>query len=215
MSDKIASGTYGFITFFYNKPTPREAVVEHVFADGKLLVHYFGNAQFRAIVTPDNFTPSRDAYFCEGSWAEPQWDGDSARCIWDSPENERTDAEAARFAKQMRYATLTNPETTKKQVKALEFVEGDGIPENLDGNWVDIQEVIGVIVRRQKQLGIRRVWVENGMLALAITPDKATFDTGATLQSWCNEAGTAIHFKGAAQPAYDAEGNVLVYLRRD
>lgn len=73
-------GTVGFIKF-HDEDSKRCAIVEHVFANGKLLVHYSGNKRFRAIVENDEFEPSRDAYFCEGSWVDPEWDGDSARCL--------------------------------------------------------------------------------------------------------------------------------------
>ncbi len=85
-SDKAAirQGTFGFIIL---NDGPRCAVVEHIFADGRLMVHYAGNKRFHAIVLRDEFEPSRSAYFCEGSWVEPIWDGESAVCLnaWVEP----------------------------------------------------------------------------------------------------------------------------------
>jgi hypothetical protein len=73
-------GMFGFIKFS-DEGEKRETVVEHVFADGRLLVHYLGNKRFRAVLVREEFEPSRDAYWSEGSWVEPEWDGDSARCL--------------------------------------------------------------------------------------------------------------------------------------
>jgi len=80
MSAMKMEGTVGFIKF-NDERNKRCAIVEHVLADGKLLVHYSGNKRFRAVVDNEEFEPSRDAYFCEGSWVDPEWDGDSARCL--------------------------------------------------------------------------------------------------------------------------------------
>lgn len=95
-------GTFGFIKFS-DESQKRTAVIEHVFADGRLLVRYSGNRRFRAILEPDElFETSRDAYWTEGSGVEPEWDGDSARCVnyWEDNEvgvNVMTDEQAWRL----------------------------------------------------------------------------------------------------------------------
>src|SRR5580700_6362204 len=82
-------GTFGWVTFNDNERT--RAVIEHVFANGLLLIQYYGNKRFRAIVDGAAFQPDRDCYFCEGSYIDPEWEGDSARCTnyWiEGPGNE-------------------------------------------------------------------------------------------------------------------------------
>lgn len=79
-------GTFGYIVNFDGPETARQALVKHVFADGRLLVHYAGHKHFAAICDAQDFVPSRDAYFTEGSYLEPEWEGDTARCTnwWDA-----------------------------------------------------------------------------------------------------------------------------------
>jgi hypothetical protein len=77
-------GTFGFVQLEEDKLRTRCAVVVHVFTAGKLagklLIHYSGNSKFHAVIDRGIFKPSRDAYWSEGSWVEPKWEGDSARC---------------------------------------------------------------------------------------------------------------------------------------
>lgn len=75
----LTRGTFGFVRFSDEDPR-HPAIVEHVFSDGRLGVHYSGNTGFYAVITPDIFSPSKDAYFCEGSYVEPMWEGNSCRC---------------------------------------------------------------------------------------------------------------------------------------
>jgi hypothetical protein len=72
-------GTFGWVTFDDNERT--RAVIEHVFKNGLLLVHHYGNKRFRAIVDRAGFHPDRDCYFSEGSYIDPEWEGDTARCL--------------------------------------------------------------------------------------------------------------------------------------
>jgi hypothetical protein len=82
----VARGTFGFIRFS-DKDPKHPAIVEHIFLDGRLGVHYSGSKRFIAVISADIFSPSRDAYWCEGSWVEPRWEGNSARCVnhWGEP----------------------------------------------------------------------------------------------------------------------------------
>jgi|GEM_PF-5831795 len=85
-TEVVTRGTLGFVRFGDEDPT-HPAIVEHVFLDGRLGIHYSGNKRFHAVINADIFSPSRDSYWCEGSWVEPQWDGDSTRCVnyWAEP----------------------------------------------------------------------------------------------------------------------------------
>jgi hypothetical protein len=88
MNEEAMRGTFGFVQFEWDKfegeQRTRGAVVIHALTTGKvagrLLVHYWGNNHFYAVISRDIFKPSRDAYFCEGSYVEPEWEGDSCRC---------------------------------------------------------------------------------------------------------------------------------------
>src|SRR5206468_2444686 len=81
-------GTFGFVELEDDKlereQHTRGAVILHIFTTGKfagqLLIHYSGNSYFHAVIDRDSFKPSRDAYFCEGSYVKPEWEGDSCRC---------------------------------------------------------------------------------------------------------------------------------------
>jgi hypothetical protein len=81
--EEATRGTFGFIQC-EDESTPRGGAVIHTFGTGKfagmLLVHYWGHKHNHAIVGRDDFKPSRDAYFCEGSYVTPMWEGDSCRC---------------------------------------------------------------------------------------------------------------------------------------
>lgn len=83
MNENAMRGIFGFVQF-EDESRPRRAVVIHTFSTGKfagmLLVHYWGHKHNRAIASRDDFEPSRDGYFCEGSYVEPMWEGDSCRC---------------------------------------------------------------------------------------------------------------------------------------
>jgi hypothetical protein len=85
--------TFGWVKFD-DENERRWAVIEHVFGNGLnglLMIHYSGNKNFRAIVDGAAFQPDRDCYFCEGSYIDPEWEGDSARCTnyWiEGPGNE-------------------------------------------------------------------------------------------------------------------------------
>jgi len=84
----IKRGTIGYIKF--NDERRSSAIVLHtfhrqkmagkVFEKGALLVHYAGHKRAYAIVNASSFEPSRSAYWSEGSWVEPKWDGDTCRC---------------------------------------------------------------------------------------------------------------------------------------
>jgi hypothetical protein len=82
----VTRGMFGFVRFNDND-TKHPAIVEHVFSDGRLGVHYSGNKQFHAVISPNIFSPSRDAYWCEGSWVEPEWEDGTAKCLnyWMEP----------------------------------------------------------------------------------------------------------------------------------
>jgi hypothetical protein len=56
-------------------------VVARVLTDGQPWVHYRGHKRAYALVDRDEFTPSKSAYWSEGSYVEPEWDNDSARCL--------------------------------------------------------------------------------------------------------------------------------------
>jgi hypothetical protein len=83
LQEDAIRGTFGFIQF-KDESSPRGGVVIHTFSTGKfaeqLLIHYWGNKHFYTVISRDVFKPSRDAYFCEGSYVEPMWEGDSCRC---------------------------------------------------------------------------------------------------------------------------------------
>jgi len=70
---KYEVGTFGFIVNDGKQPC-----VVHDYVDGRLLVRHFG---FQAECDPADFEPSREAYFCGVSGIEPEWAGDSARCL--------------------------------------------------------------------------------------------------------------------------------------
>lgn len=103
-SSTITRGTFGFIELDQTllgvaEREKRAAVVLHVFRNGDLLVHYCGNKRFHAIVPEDAFTPSREAFWSEGSSFEPEWDEGTCRCTnqWgerSGPDNCMTDEEA-------------------------------------------------------------------------------------------------------------------------
>ena len=61
--------------------SPR-ALVNHVFADGRLLTLLLINSNTPGeVISPEDFAPSREAYVSFGSYVEPRWDGDSCRCM--------------------------------------------------------------------------------------------------------------------------------------
>jgi len=83
-------------------------IIDHVFADGRVLFKDMCLKRSYVVTDPTGFTPSRDAYGCIGSFVEPEWDGDSCRCTnyWaednvNQPENIQTDAEAWEFVNRM------------------------------------------------------------------------------------------------------------------
>jgi hypothetical protein len=86
-------------------------IIDHVFADGRVLFKDMGMKRSYVVTDPKDFTPSQDAYCSIGSYVEPKWDGDSCRCTnyWaeeknynvNQPENIRTDAEALEFVNRM------------------------------------------------------------------------------------------------------------------
>ncbi len=105
---KVARGTFGFVRHeMYGKQCLTRALVNHVFADGRLLTLLLINSNTPGeVISPEDFAPSREAYVSFGSYVEPRWDGDSCRCMntWaegninthptpNQPENIKTDAE--------------------------------------------------------------------------------------------------------------------------
>ncbi|HEY1659969.1 MAG TPA: hypothetical protein VGG14_16570 [Candidatus Sulfotelmatobacter sp.] len=83
-------------------------IIDHVFADGRVLFKDMDVKRSYGVTTTDVFIPSRDAYVSLGSFVEPIWDGDSCRCLnyWaeenvNVPQNVRTDAEGWEFANRM------------------------------------------------------------------------------------------------------------------
>ena len=73
---KAGVGTFGFV--IVKDGQRQRCVVEEILYNGQLLVHHFG---FEASVDIEDFEPSRDAFFCGVSGIEPEWAGDSARCL--------------------------------------------------------------------------------------------------------------------------------------
>jgi hypothetical protein len=88
MKEKVR-GTFGFIAendrrwteVTGEKTRNNPYLVIHAFANGRLLL-LDGCCQPEVYVIADaeDFTPSREAYFSFGSYVEPEWDGDTARC---------------------------------------------------------------------------------------------------------------------------------------
>jgi hypothetical protein len=83
-------------------------IIDHVFADGRVLFTDMSMKHSYGVTDATSFTPSRDAYTCLGSFVEPEWDGDSCRCLnyWaddniNVSQNVRTDAEAWEFIDHM------------------------------------------------------------------------------------------------------------------
>ena len=85
-SEVAVRGTCGF----YANADDRDSrgIVEHVFADGRLLIHDDANSDSHVIIPRSQFKPSRNAYFTFASGIEPRWDGDTCRCTnwWATPE---------------------------------------------------------------------------------------------------------------------------------
>ena len=77
---KIKVGTYGFVMMDGEK---RSAYVCRICPNGKVCFKVAGlsSARFEPKPGECNFTPSRAAFFSEGSVCFPVWEGNSARCI--------------------------------------------------------------------------------------------------------------------------------------
>jgi hypothetical protein len=73
---KAGVGTFGFV--IVKDGQKQRCVVEEILYNGRLLVRHFG---FHAECSIEDFEPSRDAFFCGVSGIEPEWAGDSARCL--------------------------------------------------------------------------------------------------------------------------------------
>lgn len=98
----------GIVGYLQEKDGRYSVIIDHVFADGRVLFKDAGMKRSYVVTDPKDFTPSRDAYCSIGSYVEPEWDGDLCRCLnyWaeenvNVPQNVRTDAEAWEFANRM------------------------------------------------------------------------------------------------------------------